>query len=33
MVIYPRTNHGAREPKLRIDLMRRNVEFFVKNLF
>ncbi len=33
MVIYPRTNHGPREPKLRMDLMRRNVEFFTSNLF
>ena len=33
MVIYPRTSHGAREPKLRMDLMRRNVEFFTSNLF
>ena len=33
MVVYPRTGHGAREPKLRMDLMRRNVEFFTNNLF
>ena len=32
MVIYPRTAHGSREPKLRMDLMRRNVEFFTKNV-
>ncbi|HEX8171317.1 MAG TPA: S9 family peptidase [Thermoanaerobaculia bacterium] len=27
-VTYPRTGHGTREPKLRMDLLRRNVEFF-----
>jgi dipeptidyl aminopeptidase/acylaminoacyl peptidase len=30
MVIYPRTPHVPREPKLRIDVARRNVEFFVR---
>ena len=28
MVIYPRTPHVPREPKLRIDVARRNLEFF-----
>lgn len=28
MVTYPRTPHTAREPKLRMDVMRRNVDFF-----
>ena len=28
MVVYPRTGHGFREPKLRIDAARRNVELF-----
>jgi dipeptidyl aminopeptidase/acylaminoacyl peptidase len=28
MVVYPRTPHVPREPKLRIDVARRNVEFF-----
>jgi len=32
MVLYPRTAHGPREPKLRMDLMRRNLEFFTKNV-
>ncbi|HEX6087988.1 MAG TPA: prolyl oligopeptidase family serine peptidase, partial [Thermoanaerobaculia bacterium] len=32
MVTYPRSGHGIREPKLRMDLMRRNVEFFTNNL-
>ena len=32
MVIYPRTPHVPREPKLRIDVARRNVEFFEKAL-
>jgi dipeptidyl aminopeptidase/acylaminoacyl peptidase len=32
MVTYPRTPHVPREPKLRIDVARRNVEFFVKAL-
>jgi dipeptidyl aminopeptidase/acylaminoacyl peptidase len=30
MVTYPRTLHVAREPKLRIDVARRNVDFFTK---
>ncbi|HUP59567.1 MAG TPA: S9 family peptidase [Thermoanaerobaculia bacterium] len=29
MAIYPRSGHGVREPKLRMDVMRRNVELFV----
>lgn len=32
MVIYPRSGHGVREPRLKMDVMRRNVEFFEKNL-
>ncbi|HEV7238237.1 MAG TPA: prolyl oligopeptidase family serine peptidase [Thermoanaerobaculia bacterium] len=28
MVVYPRTPHIPREPKLRMDVMRRNLEFF-----
>ena len=28
MVLYPRTPHGPREPKLLLDVMRRNVEWF-----
>jgi dipeptidyl aminopeptidase/acylaminoacyl peptidase len=28
MVTYPRTAHGPREPKLRMDMMRRNLELF-----
>ena len=28
MVVYPRSAHGLREPKLRMDAMRRNVELF-----
>lgn len=32
MVVYPRSGHGAREPKLRMDLMRRNVELFERNV-
>jgi dipeptidyl aminopeptidase/acylaminoacyl peptidase len=28
MVTYPRGTHGVREPKMRLDLMRRNVAFF-----
>lgn len=28
MVIYPRSGHGVREPKLRMDVMRRNLELF-----
>jgi dipeptidyl aminopeptidase/acylaminoacyl peptidase len=30
MVVYPRTPHGPREPKLLLDVMRRNVEWFDK---
>lgn len=30
MVVYPRTPHIPREPKLRMDVARRNVEFFEK---
>jgi dipeptidyl aminopeptidase/acylaminoacyl peptidase len=32
LVMYPRSAHGTREPKLRIDMMRRNVDFFGKHL-
>jgi len=32
MVIYPRSGHGIREPRLRMDVMRRNLEFFTNNL-
>ncbi|HKR66429.1 MAG TPA: S9 family peptidase [Thermoanaerobaculia bacterium] len=32
MVVYPRSLHTAREPKLRMDVARRNVEFFKKNI-
>lgn len=32
MVVYPRTPHVPREPRLRIDVARRNLEFFVKNM-
>ncbi|HVG23326.1 MAG TPA: S9 family peptidase [Thermoanaerobaculia bacterium] len=32
MAIYPRSGHGIREPKLRMDVMRRNVDFFTNNL-
>jgi dipeptidyl aminopeptidase/acylaminoacyl peptidase len=32
MVVYPRQPHVPREPKLRIDAARRNVEFFEKTL-
>lgn len=28
MVVYPRTGHQVREPKLRMDMMRRNLEHF-----
>jgi dipeptidyl aminopeptidase/acylaminoacyl peptidase len=28
MVVYPRQPHGIREPKLQLDAMRRNVEWF-----
>ncbi len=30
MVVYPRTPHGPREPKLLLDVMRRNLEWFDK---
>ena len=30
MVVYPRTPHVPREPRLRIDVARRNVDFFTK---
>jgi dipeptidyl aminopeptidase/acylaminoacyl peptidase len=32
MVIYPRTPHTPREPKLRVDSMRRNLEFFTRHV-
>jgi dipeptidyl aminopeptidase/acylaminoacyl peptidase len=32
MVVYPRSPHVPREPRLRIDVARRNVEFFVTAL-
>lgn len=32
MVVYPRSGHVPREPKLRIDAARRNVEFFTKRI-
>jgi dipeptidyl aminopeptidase/acylaminoacyl peptidase len=32
MVVYPRQPHVPREPKLRIDVARRNLEFFEKSL-
>ncbi|HUP48263.1 MAG TPA: S9 family peptidase [Thermoanaerobaculia bacterium] len=32
MVIYPRTPHTPREPKLRLDVARRNIEFFEKHV-
>jgi dipeptidyl aminopeptidase/acylaminoacyl peptidase len=30
MVTYPRSGHAIREPKLKIDVMKRNVEFFTR---
>jgi dipeptidyl aminopeptidase/acylaminoacyl peptidase len=30
MVLYPRSPHTPREPRLRIDVARRNLEFFTK---
>ncbi len=30
MVVYPRTPHGPREPKLYLDVMKRNIEWFAK---
>ena len=32
MVVYPRTPHTPREPKLRIDVAQRNVDFFTKHI-
>ena len=32
MVVYPRTPHTPREPKLRLDAARRNVEFFERHI-
>jgi len=32
MVTYPRTGHAVREPKLRMDVMRRNLEHFLASL-
>jgi dipeptidyl aminopeptidase/acylaminoacyl peptidase len=32
MVIYPRSTHAIREPKLKMDVMRRNVELFTEQL-
>ncbi|HUP43910.1 MAG TPA: S9 family peptidase [Thermoanaerobaculia bacterium] len=32
MVIYPRTPHTPREPKLRLDVARRNLAFFAKHI-
>jgi dipeptidyl aminopeptidase/acylaminoacyl peptidase len=32
MVIYPRSSHSLREPKLRMDVMRRNVDFFSRHV-
>ena len=32
MVVYPRTPHTPREPRLRIDVARRNIDFFVKSI-
>ncbi len=32
MVIYPRTPHGIEEPRLMLDCMKRNVEWFVRYL-
>ena len=32
MVVYPRTPHTPREPKLRVDSARRNVDFFTKHV-
>jgi dipeptidyl aminopeptidase/acylaminoacyl peptidase len=30
MVVYPRQPHGIREPKLQIDAMKRNLEWFAR---
>ncbi len=32
MVVYPRSRHGVPEPKLKMDVMRRNVELFDKHV-
>ena len=32
MVVYPRTPHGPREPKLLLDVMNHHLEFFVEGL-
>jgi dipeptidyl aminopeptidase/acylaminoacyl peptidase len=32
MVVYPRTPHGPQEPKLLLDIMKRNVEWFDKHV-
>jgi dipeptidyl aminopeptidase/acylaminoacyl peptidase len=32
MVVYPRTPHVPREPRLRMDVARRNVEFFTRTM-
>jgi dipeptidyl aminopeptidase/acylaminoacyl peptidase len=32
MVVYPRQPHGITEPKLRLDMMRRNLEWFREQL-
>lgn len=32
MIVYPRTPHGLREPKLRLDAMKRNLEWFTHYL-
>jgi hypothetical protein len=30
MVVYPRTPHGPQEPRLLLDIMQRNLEWFDK---
>lgn len=32
MVVYPRTGHGLREPKLRLDAMHRNLDWFARHV-
>ncbi len=32
MVVYPRTPHGPREPKLLLDVMNRHLEWFCERL-
>jgi dipeptidyl aminopeptidase/acylaminoacyl peptidase len=32
MIVYPRTPHGIEEPRLLLDCMRRNLEWFEQNL-